>query len=371
MAVTTTNLGVITAYGDAVAAGYTGTKAEWQALMASYATVAEDANEAKDDAVAAKNAAVDAKNAAVQAKDTAVAAKDTATSKATEATTAANTATTKANEASASAQSIAQSASQIQENTDDIDEIKNTLDEVTEATRNLNTSAMGRYGNAVDGKIYDRNNTFYGMKDFIPVTEGTAYTIKFWGIPSASWTYLFVNDSGSVISRAGYSNTTAKTVTAPTGATKLNVFCRSDSEIVIDDDTHLQIEVGAATEYIPPISATDYIIREKVEKGFFIYPVIDSTYDLDTLTKLGAYRYNTSSVPQNAPVQKASRLINVPSDANSGAGWIQIAITSDTVMYIRYRITSNWSDWVELASKAYVDARLSELLITDGERWEV
>lgn len=39
MAVVTTNLGVITAYGDAVAAGYTGTKAQWQSLMASYATV--------------------------------------------------------------------------------------------------------------------------------------------------------------------------------------------------------------------------------------------------------------------------------------------------------------------------------------------
>ena len=102
MAVTTTNLGVITAYGDAVAAGYTGTKAEWQALMASYATVGQQA--------------VDAKNAAVAAKDTAVA-------KATEATTAANTATTKASEASASAQSIAQSAAQIQENTDDIEQL--------------------------------------------------------------------------------------------------------------------------------------------------------------------------------------------------------------------------------------------------------
>ena len=39
MAVVTTNLGTITAYGDAVAAGYTGTKAQWQELMASYATV--------------------------------------------------------------------------------------------------------------------------------------------------------------------------------------------------------------------------------------------------------------------------------------------------------------------------------------------
>ena len=110
MAVTTTNLGVITAYGDAVAAGYTGTKAEWQALMASYATVGQQA--------------VDAKNAAVAAKDTAV-------DKATEATTAATTATTKASEASASAQSIAQSASQIQENTDDIAQLKSKFTALT------------------------------------------------------------------------------------------------------------------------------------------------------------------------------------------------------------------------------------------------
>ena len=120
MAVTTTNLGVITAYGDAVAAGYTGTKAEWQALMASYATVGQQA--------------VDAKNAAVAAKDTAV-------SKATEATTAATTATTKASEASASAESIAQSASQIQENTDDITQLKSELNNfilsITGTTENV------------------------------------------------------------------------------------------------------------------------------------------------------------------------------------------------------------------------------------------
>lgn len=36
MAIVTTNLGTITAYGDAVAAGYTGTKAEWQELLASF-----------------------------------------------------------------------------------------------------------------------------------------------------------------------------------------------------------------------------------------------------------------------------------------------------------------------------------------------
>lgn len=36
MDVTITNLGAITAYGDAVAAGYTGTKAEWQSLIAEF-----------------------------------------------------------------------------------------------------------------------------------------------------------------------------------------------------------------------------------------------------------------------------------------------------------------------------------------------
>ena len=156
MAVTTTNLGVITAYGDAVAAGYTGTKAEWQALMASYATVAEDANEAKDDAVSAKNTAVAKATEAATAAATANTAKDTATSKATEATTAANTATTKANEASASAQSIAQSASQIAQNTSDISELKEDLTQIKEAGgyKRYGVSGIGQSASALT-RIWD------------------------------------------------------------------------------------------------------------------------------------------------------------------------------------------------------------------------
>ena len=115
MAVVTTNLGTVTAYGDAVAAGYTGTKAQWQALMADYATVGTQAAESAQ----------------------------TASTAASTATTAAQTATTKASEASASATAAASSAASI--NTPDTTltqsgvaaDAKKTGDEITELKSGL------------------------------------------------------------------------------------------------------------------------------------------------------------------------------------------------------------------------------------------
>ena len=52
MAIQTYNLGIVTAYGDAKAGGYTGTLAEWQELMASYATVGQQAAQSASDAQA-------------------------------------------------------------------------------------------------------------------------------------------------------------------------------------------------------------------------------------------------------------------------------------------------------------------------------
>lgn len=78
MAVVTTNLGVVTAYGDAVEGGYTGTKEQWQALMADYGTIGTQAQ-------------ADAQTAS----------------------TAAQTATTKASEASASATQAQQAAASV------------------------------------------------------------------------------------------------------------------------------------------------------------------------------------------------------------------------------------------------------------------
>ena len=45
MSTITKDLGVVTAYGYALTKGYTGTEAEFAELMASYATVAEQASQ--------------------------------------------------------------------------------------------------------------------------------------------------------------------------------------------------------------------------------------------------------------------------------------------------------------------------------------
>ena len=66
------NLGPVTAYKYAVQQGYTGTEQEFAALMASYATVAEEAEAAKDDAIDAKTAAEEAQAAAEAAARTIV-----------------------------------------------------------------------------------------------------------------------------------------------------------------------------------------------------------------------------------------------------------------------------------------------------------
>lgn len=62
MAVQTYNLGTITAYGDAVAGGYTGTKEEWQTLMANFGGVARQAVSAVVNANASANRAEQAAN---------------------------------------------------------------------------------------------------------------------------------------------------------------------------------------------------------------------------------------------------------------------------------------------------------------------
>lgn len=112
MAITTDdkNLGHATAYAYAKSKGYTGTEEEFAELMASYATVAEEAEASRQAAEVAQGKAEDAQEAAETAQAGAESAKDTAVSAKDTAISSASTATTKAGEASASATSAANSA---------------------------------------------------------------------------------------------------------------------------------------------------------------------------------------------------------------------------------------------------------------------
>ena len=109
MAVISKDLGAVTAYAAAVNRGYTGTKEEFETLMASYATVAQQA------AQSAGNASQSATDASQSATD-AETAKGTAQQAATDANTAkdgANTAKDSANTAAALANAKAAEAANV------------------------------------------------------------------------------------------------------------------------------------------------------------------------------------------------------------------------------------------------------------------
>lgn len=103
MSTITKDLGIVTAYGYAVSKGYTGTEEEFAELMASYATVAEQAAQSAE-------TAEEAAEAAAQAVLNANAAKEAAQQSATGAANSAQSASSSASSASQSASSANQSA---------------------------------------------------------------------------------------------------------------------------------------------------------------------------------------------------------------------------------------------------------------------
>lgn len=125
---TSKDLGLVTAYAYAVSQGYTGTEEEFAELMASYATVAEEAAESAAEAAASATAAgasetnaassaasagqsaTSAGNSATSASGSAVQAQSSATAAVQSATQAAGSATAAGNSATAAAGSATQAA---------------------------------------------------------------------------------------------------------------------------------------------------------------------------------------------------------------------------------------------------------------------
>lgn len=304
MAVTTTNLGVITAYGDAVAAGYTGTKAEWQALMASYATVGQQAVDAKNDAVAAKNTAV---------------------SKATEATTAASTATTKANEASASAQSIAQSAAQIQENTDDIDQLKSDLTFCGVQSKVIRNAYLNSSGVIVAGS-WDT----YCYR----VASGQKINSIELGADSQQLIFAYYADEPSIGS-VSYNNSRI-----PMGS---GIITAKDIFVPKSDSINW-IAIRCATSDNPIVEF------ENVGdvNNAIIFRGITGITDVNSISDTSV-RYISSSNASNLPANGAWYLMSMRHDSNNH---LQLAYKAQgTETYIRAMVAGTWSDWQSIGSE--------------------
>ena len=228
------DLGISTAYGYAKSKGYTGTEEEFAELMASYATVAQDAGASAEAAAASALAAAgseatatakasealpSATNAA-QSESTASSAAQTATTKASEASTsastastAASTATSKASEASTSAStatsaktdavaaknaaqvaqtasetaqsaaetaasSVSGSAAQIDTNKNDITDLKNALNNIFIPSENLYNPANDRHGININGSGVITADNNYKASDYIYVGAGNKVTLQ-------------------------------------------------------------------------------------------------------------------------------------------------------------------------------------------------
>ena len=166
MAVISKDLGAVTAYAAAVNRGYTGTKEEFETLMASYATVAQHAAESAGNA---SQSATDASQSAQNA--------ETAKGTAQQAATDAQTAQVSAQESAQSAQQSAQSASQ---SATDAESAKNTavdavdgfaagaqqaLDGVNQAGNNWKSLAERQAENSEAYAIGTRNGEDVGSSD--------------------------------------------------------------------------------------------------------------------------------------------------------------------------------------------------------------
>lgn len=145
MAVISKDLGPVTAYAAAVNRGYTGTREEFEELMASYATVAESAAESAATAATAAETAQQAREAAGSSADAAGAAQSTAQSAAQfaaeSAAAAQNDAAAAAGSASAAAQS-AQSAAAAQQDTQQT--AQDFADTAQQAVTDVNTAGANQ-----------------------------------------------------------------------------------------------------------------------------------------------------------------------------------------------------------------------------------
>lgn len=196
MAVISRDLGPVTAYAAAVNRGYTGTREEFEQLMASYASVAQQAGESASQAA---GSADDAESSA-----------SAAAASASSASGSASAAATSAGNASASATAAAQSAS----NASGSATAAQTAQEAAEAAQAGAEAAVDGFDSAVTAAISDVNSAGTNQKE---LAKRQAEKSEAWAVGQISGEDVGVSDPAYhnnakyYAEQAGESATTATT----------------------------------------------------------------------------------------------------------------------------------------------------------------
>lgn len=352
MAVQTYNLGTVTAYADAKAGGYTGTKEEWQALMASYATVAESAAASATTATNAKNDAVSAKTAAEAARDRAETAALTLTidDTLTQSGQAADAKKT-GNELSSvkkdlSAYGIIDYNKHLIKTTRTDEGVTYTYDSTNDKYTFVGTSGTTSVCNLI------LQNPLTDIKAGVPIH------IKFNSTDTNVWLqiYRYVGSTLSFFKQ----EVTDEWITLPSDTTGVLVRARASNNKTVDGYFTIDIKGFYTREEISNVITALDTVEDELSNKLGYVKVLTSDDDMDDYGDTGAYCYLNSNKPTHAPEDQNNGVVVVIHGYNDTGFTSQIVTTNGNKFYFRNRFSSGyWTPWKELTS---FESELSEKL---------
>lgn len=172
---------------------------------------------------------------------------------------------------------------------DGVSDTAKVLEEGTEATRNINTSTVGRWYIRATGAIEASSTNYFGMAEMVAAQPSTTYTVTIYNVTFSGTGQLHVaeyDENGTFIQKATYDIKRFATFTSLAETHYVCVHVYRSGGVTIADDSQIQIEVGSmSTSYVPPYTFVDYVAREGAEDGIPSYLIQNVQ---DAVTKVNA-----------------------------------------------------------------------------------
>lgn len=326
MAIQTYNLGPVTAYGDARAGGYTGTLAEWQSLMANYATVSQQAAQS---AQTASTKATEASNSAEIALDAQARAEQAAESLVIDTTL---TQSGKAADAKATG--------------DEISQIKEDLTNITGL--NALQYKLGWIDcNAETIDVTHINPSTTGYKYAVDeCSEGDAYIVNGTGALSAkSWCFVDANKNRLTYQPDSQTVCKSERIIAPANA----AYFVTNYRISMSTNPYAIKETsGIISNRVDLIGDHKYANRIK-----------DNT-DLNSVVTVGNYyipSVASANTILNVPVKMGGRLTVIT--LSQDTAYMQMYSASNGRRFWRVYSSGAWLAWKEIATEETVDEKIA------------